>query len=239
MAQGGGKGMAGILLVILIGLGGFNYHRNYEREQQEAREQTFGGYDDAGLEALAQAYEAEAEGLDEQYRALRARRARVEQTRTVDDGVKQFERVQRTRAAVRDVTEALATNEARLREIREEQRRRAARGAAWAVHLERLTGLELPIEPERRTRRSQSLSSVSAFEASSKKSSPVCGLLTPCSSGFSSSSLVSSSSSSSGAIGRTLGRIGAVRGSGRLGAFGLSAWSAPHFGQIASSLFRS
>ncbi len=146
MAQGGGKG-AGILilLVLLAGLGGYNYHHNYQLEKEQQGSQPFAGYDDASLEALAAAYESEIAVLQKQYDALKGRRAQVRSTHGVGDGVREFERVQAGSHRLRNVTEELATREARNREIRHEQRYRARLGRGLVLHFERLTGVTVPM----------------------------------------------------------------------------------------------
>ena len=147
MGQGkaGSGAMVGLLLLVLIGLGGWNYHRNYQIEQAERGQSAFSGYDSASLSQLAEAYRAEMEGLDQHYQQLRGARTRIRGTRGVQEGVREFERVQRATNQLRNATTELASREARIREIDAELARREALGSGLALHFTRLTGLKLPI----------------------------------------------------------------------------------------------
>ena len=143
--KGGSAAMIGILLVILVGIGGWNYHRNYQIEQAERSQTTFSGYDSASLEQLAEAYRAEVQGLEQQYQQLRGARTRVRQAAGVGAGVREFERIQRIGDRRRVVTGELASREARVLEIDAELARREALGQGFKLHFARLTGFQLPI----------------------------------------------------------------------------------------------
>ena len=143
--KSGSGGLALILLTVLVAVGGWNYHRNYQLELAERKLTSLSGYDTAVLTQLVAAYRLEVDGLEGKYQQLRGARTRVRQTVGVEAGVREFERVQRSANRLRDVTTDLASREARVREIDAElaTRKSAARGIA--LHLQRLTGLELPI----------------------------------------------------------------------------------------------
>ena len=76
---------------------------------------------------------------------LRGSRSGVRETRGVAEGVREFERVQRSSGRLRDLTTELATREARIREIEQELARRESAASGLALHLQRLTGVALPI----------------------------------------------------------------------------------------------
>jgi predicted negative regulator of RcsB-dependent stress response len=143
--KAGSGGLALILLLVLIGLGGWNYHRNYQLELAERSQETFSGYDTESLEQLAEAYRLEAAALESQYQKLRGARSSVRETTGVAAGVREFERVQRASSQLRDVTTELATREARAKQIEQELARRESAASGLALHMQRLTGVKLPI----------------------------------------------------------------------------------------------
>ena len=147
MSEGksGNVGLLLVLLVALAGAGGWNYQRNYQIEQAERSKSRFAGYDTAGLTQLADAYRSELAGLDGRYQSLRGSRAQVRNTQGVEEGVAQFERIQRSNTRLREVTTEVATREARVNEIDQELSRRASAASGVKLHLERLTGMKLPI----------------------------------------------------------------------------------------------
>jgi hypothetical protein len=148
VAQGKGKTSIGAVLVVLLALGaagGWNYHRNYEAEVAERGPSSFSGYSSESLEALRVAYQIEIDGVAGEYQALKSKRTQVRAVSGVGDGVKQFEKVQRSANRLRDVTTGLAANEARVRDIDKELRYRNDTAGGFAVHFKRLTGFRLPI----------------------------------------------------------------------------------------------
>lgn len=147
MANREGKTSSGAVLLLVIGLcglGGWNYHRNYQAELAERGPNAFSGYDDASLESLRLAYQSELEGLRREHEGSQSSRTSVRKTVGVGDGVEEFERVQRFSQRRREVTTAVASREARVREIEEEQQFRSSAMNAAALHFERLTGIALP-----------------------------------------------------------------------------------------------
>lgn len=133
-----------LLLLALCGLGSWNYHRNYQAELAECGPNAFSSYDDASLESLRLAYQSELDGLRGEYERLQSSRTSVRKTVGVGDGVEEFERVQRFTQRRREVTTAVASREARVREIEEEQQFRSTAMNVAALHFKRLTGIALP-----------------------------------------------------------------------------------------------
>ena len=80
-----------------------------------------------------------------EFESLNTNRTSVRKTVGVGEGVREFERVQRSAKRLRDLTTEVATREARIREIEEEQQFRSATANGAALHFKRLTGLALPI----------------------------------------------------------------------------------------------
>jgi hypothetical protein len=134
-----------VLLLVLAAVGGWNYHRNYQLEQSDRARSPFAGYDTASLNQLAEAYRMELGALEAEYRRMRGAQGGVRGTQGVAEGIREFERVQSRTQRLRDVTTEVATREARVREIEQELARRESASSGLALHLERLTGLSLPI----------------------------------------------------------------------------------------------
>ncbi|MCA9512803.1 MAG: hypothetical protein R3E88_19780 [Myxococcota bacterium] len=148
MSSGSGVRTVGVALVVvalLAGLGAWNYQRNLRAERASPGATPFRGYSDADLAALRGAYEAEIATLRTEYDAASKRRAAVRPTQGVGEGIAEFERVRRSSERVRDAGQELAAQEKRVQEIAAEQARRARTGSEIALHVRRLTGLELPL----------------------------------------------------------------------------------------------
>jgi hypothetical protein len=143
MARKSAAGASGILLLVLIGLvgvGGWNYYTNWQREQQEQGPRPFASYADADLEALAEAYRSEIEGLQQLDASARARRRDAADSPFMHERVAEFERIKRTSERIRNVTGEIAEREARLRELEQEIAYRKRLAGGLEVHLHRLTG---------------------------------------------------------------------------------------------------
>ena len=133
-----------LLAIALCGLGSWNYHRNYQAELAERGPNAFAGYNDADLESLRLAYRSELEALRKEYEGSQSSRPNVRKTAGVGDAVEEFERVQRYTQRRREIMTAIASRQARAREIEEEQEFRSSAMNAAALHFERLTGIVLP-----------------------------------------------------------------------------------------------
>lgn len=144
-SRAGSGGLALILVVALLVLGGWNYHRNYQLEQAQRSGASMSRYDTASLIQLMEAYRLEVATLAGERQKLLAARPKVRRTAGVGAGVREFERIQRSADQLRDATGALSSREARLREIEAELATRKRAASGFALHLERLTGLERPI----------------------------------------------------------------------------------------------
>jgi hypothetical protein len=126
------------LLVLLVGGGAWNYHRNLQSEQQDDRPRPFANYETTDLEALRAAYAQEIESSQQRYTAHSARRQRASGEGLMDERVREFERIQRTSDRLRELRADVAEQEARLREIDAELARRAGAASGMRLHLERL-----------------------------------------------------------------------------------------------------
>lgn len=145
MANGGGSKLGATVMALLVvgAAGGFNYHRNLQAEKQEEHKRPLSGYDDAELSALAEAYRTEIETLQQRRASLR---------RTADpaaakgaflgENLEQFEKVQRSSQALRNLLGEIAERQGRLAEIEKEQQLRSGSASTgMALHLQRLFGI--------------------------------------------------------------------------------------------------
>jgi len=132
-----------VLLVLLGGLAGANYYRNLEAEREARKAARFAGYSDAALGQLADAYRSELAPLQAEYERLGRRAGGVRAADELGDAVREFERVQTSSRRLRDLATEVATREARLREIEQEQAWRARHAGGLALHLERLCGVAI------------------------------------------------------------------------------------------------
>jgi hypothetical protein len=124
-----------LLLVLLVGAGAWNYHRNLEAEGQEPR--PYRGYSDDELTALLGAYEARQETQSERYEAVASRRAKAQGKAYFDEQVREFERVQRTSRRKAEARDQLAGTQVVVKQIKAEQAKRAAESDQLMLFLKR------------------------------------------------------------------------------------------------------
>jgi len=129
-----------LLLVLLVGGGYWNYQRNLARESQEDR--PLRGYAEADLEKLRSAYEQEVKRLQGRAGATKRASARDLPGQLVGEKAREFERVQRASARVRDANGDVAEAELMVARISQELSRRGGERDPMAVFLRRLTTLD-------------------------------------------------------------------------------------------------
>jgi hypothetical protein len=134
-----GLGPIVVILLALVVAGAWNYRRNLAAEEAERAQRPLAGYTTADLEALAGAYRAEVATLTGRYEAARGARVGTAERSFFGDQIDEYERVRRRSGRNREAGAQLGESEAALRDVEEELRRRASLGAAWQVHLRRLT----------------------------------------------------------------------------------------------------
>ena len=134
--KGGRLGTLLFLLLLLVGLGAWNYQRNLEAES--ARPRPYTAYSDEQLVQLLAAYEGQAEQLEKRYDAASSVRSASRDVRLLGEAVDQFDRIQRSSRAVRELGAQLSQEEASLRAIREEQALRARPGGGAMTFLARV-----------------------------------------------------------------------------------------------------
>ena len=134
-AGAGTIGALVLLLVLLVGGVGWNYHRNLAREQSEFR--PYRSYSDADLATLLGAYEQESKATGRRYDAAVDRRAHVKPKGDVMGNVQEFERAQRVRLAARDARSDFAQARTSLEGLRKEVALRARDRSPLQIFLRR------------------------------------------------------------------------------------------------------
>ena len=129
-----------LLLVLLLGLGGWNYHRNWQIEKQTERHRPYQSYAEADVEALREAYRAELEGVRAQFDAAKRKRVRPQRDLgSISDNVNQFQRTARTSHAIRDAAASVAERQSQIAELDREIEIRSRFGVGLMRHVKRLT----------------------------------------------------------------------------------------------------
>lgn len=137
-----GAASTAVLLLVLVGLlgaGGWNYQRNLQLEQASRASRPLAGYSTEDLEALADAYRSEVAAHGARYERAKTQRAGTRDRAYFDQQVQEFENVQRQSGRVREVGAELAEREASLRQVEEELAMRGPEQTEWQKHWQRLT----------------------------------------------------------------------------------------------------
>jgi hypothetical protein len=132
-----------IVLLVLCVLGGFNYDRNLRAEEASGQKRPFSRYDTADLEKLQAAYRSELAEFERRYDQSQSRRQRQQSSGggLLGERLEEFERIQRSSGAMRELNTEVAEREARLREIDSELAHRRSLASGWQLHLVRLVGI--------------------------------------------------------------------------------------------------
>ena len=134
--KGGSLAMLLFLLLLLAGVGTWNYQRNVAAESAKPR--PYKAYADAQLVQLLAAYEGQTKQLEKRYDTASSMRSASRNVQLLGEAVEQFDRVQRSSRAVRELGAQLSQEEASLRAIREEQALRARWGGPTMTFLKRV-----------------------------------------------------------------------------------------------------
>jgi hypothetical protein len=126
----------GVLFCLAVGAGGWNYMRNTAAEAGVFRPYQANSRTD--LEALMTAYEAEIEALQQRYTTASHNRATAANRHVLEARVREFERVQRTGRATRELGGQLAEKQATLKRIQTEHALRGSDDSEIAVILRRV-----------------------------------------------------------------------------------------------------
>jgi len=113
-----------MLLLILVGVGAWNYHRNHQLEQKSERGRAYSAYSTREVELLRDAVAGELEAA--RARLERAKRGRID-------------RASRASGAIQDAASTVAENESLKSVLDQELALRSGSGTGTALHLRRLT----------------------------------------------------------------------------------------------------
>lgn len=139
---GNTTGCLALVLVILLGAGGWNYHRNYQLELASAKSRPYSGYSARDVELLRDAVAAELEVA--RARLVRAKQGRARSVRdqgSVEGNVRQFDRTARASDGIRKASGDVAERESMKAALDRELALRADGSSGWTLHLKRLTTL--------------------------------------------------------------------------------------------------
>ena len=129
-----------LLLLLVSGLGGWNYHRNWQIEKQTEGRRPYESYAVADLEALRAAYSAELEGVRQQFDAARQKRVRPKgDVGSISGNVAQFQQTTRTSKTIRAAAANVAERENQIAELDRELEIRTRFGVGVMRHVKRLT----------------------------------------------------------------------------------------------------
>jgi hypothetical protein len=114
-----------LLLVLLVGAGGWNFYRNTQLETTAAR--PFRSYSDADLEQLISGYQGEMAIHSKRYQqVVNNGSVRVKDGGLLGDQVNEFERVQKISQRRRDMADQVAERQIALNQIQAEREKRKA-----------------------------------------------------------------------------------------------------------------
>ena len=131
------KGPLVVLLAILAGVGGWNYHQNSKLENALPR--PYRSYSDADIEQLIGQYRGEVGRQTKQYRQVAGRKVVVEDRGFLGDQVHEFERVQQINQRRRNLADQVAGNQISLKQLESEQRTRETDRPIYKMIFRRVT----------------------------------------------------------------------------------------------------
>lgn len=128
------------LLLVLVVAGGWNYHRNVQRETANAANRPYLSYSVTDLESLRDAYAAELKGAGASFNSAKRERARpVGDVGSIAGNVEQFRKTTRASHAIRDAAAGVANRQSQLDQADRELAIRVEFGEGLARHIKRLT----------------------------------------------------------------------------------------------------
>ena len=129
-----------LLLLVVSAAGGWNYHRNWQIEQQAQGVRPFESYAAADLEALRAAYQSELKTVRAQFDRAKSQRVRPKgDVGSMSGNVKQFQRTARASSAIRAAAGSVADRESQIAALDRELEIRARFGEGALRHMKRLT----------------------------------------------------------------------------------------------------
>ena len=124
-----------LVLVVLVGAVGWNYHRNSAAEGREVR--PYRSYAEADLAALIEAYEEAEKSAGSRYDSTVGRRSEARNTGHFMGNLEEFERIQAAGRGHREARSDFADARASLEALKKEQARRPSERSKLRVFLRR------------------------------------------------------------------------------------------------------
>jgi hypothetical protein len=129
-----------LLLLVLAGAGGWNYHRNWQIEQATEGARPYRGYAVEDLEKLREAYASELNGVRAEFDSAKRNRARaVRDVGSIAGNIAQFQETTRVSSAIRMAAAGVSERESQIGELEREIEKRSRFGEGLGRHLKRLT----------------------------------------------------------------------------------------------------
>ena len=129
-----------LFLLVLVGAGAWNYHRNYQLERSDARGRTYSGYSTREVTLLRDAAAAELATAKARFeRAQRNRAGTARDRGDVAGNVRQFARTTRASGAIREAASEVAERESLKAALDQELGKRGGDSSGMSLHLKRLT----------------------------------------------------------------------------------------------------
>jgi len=131
-----------LLMLLLVGLGGWNYHRNWQREQVVEEPRPYESYAVEDLRALRTAYSTELEVLQARFEEARRRRVRPTGDRgSIGENLAQFDETSRISTSIRDAAADVVARKDQISQLDRELELRARLGGGLMKHVERLVSI--------------------------------------------------------------------------------------------------
>jgi len=132
-----------IVLLVLAGIGAWNYQRNRGIEDAAAASRPYQSYASSDLESLQNAYAIQLESERANFAHSKSRRAKISQNRaSIADNVEQFDRTKITSSAIREAASHVADRRSQIAELNAELELRARFGQGMARHLNLLLDID-------------------------------------------------------------------------------------------------
>jgi multidrug efflux pump subunit AcrA (membrane-fusion protein) len=131
-----------LVLLVAAGLGGWNYHRNWQQEQVAEGPRPYESYAVEDLQALRDAYSTELEGLQARFEEARRSRVRPKGDRgSIRENLAQFDETSRASTRIRDAAADVAARQDQIAELDRELAIRARLAGGLMKHIERLVSI--------------------------------------------------------------------------------------------------
>jgi len=140
--SGRATGSALLLLVLLSGLGAWNYHRNWTIEKQTEGLRPYESYSASDLTALRDAYQGELNGVEAQFDAAKRQRIRPQGDRgSIAGNVDQFAQTAANSKRIRAAAANVSEQRGEIAELERELELRSRLGEGAMRHVKRLTSI--------------------------------------------------------------------------------------------------